>query len=153
MNWYKRYILSQQTVTERPLTYLDIGHSDYEGKYDNPQPNILWVLADGYVQARSKNYLLIRTSFRPRPFPFPKAWLDHMTNADYIDIIADYIIKLIRKKASGVYNVGTEIKTLYGLANKTIKDCKPILDDYKFIRPKDVTMNINKLKKKLKNEF
>ena len=104
------------------------------------------LLADGYVQAKSKNYLLIRTSFRLRPFPFPKAWLDHLTNADYIDIITHLIYMLIIQNEQGIFNVGTEIKTLYELAKQTKEDCKPMLDDHKFIRPLDVTMNINKLK-------
>ncbi|MEK0376940.1 MAG: hypothetical protein QQN51_07495, partial [Nitrosopumilus sp.] len=104
------------------------------------------LLGDGYVQAKSKNYLLIRTHFRPRPFPWKKAWLDLLNNADYIDVIVDLIVKLINKNEYGVYNVGTEIKTLHELAKQTVSDCVPVMDNHKFIRPLDVTMNINKLK-------
>jgi len=107
------------------------------------------LLSDGYVQAKSENYLLIRTSFRLKPFPFKAGWLDHLTNADYIDIIGDLIIKLIYKNEQGVFNIGTEIKTLYGLAKQTTPDCIPIMDDHKFIRPHDITMNISKLKNTL----
>jgi dTDP-4-dehydrorhamnose reductase len=104
------------------------------------------LLADGYVQAVSKDYLLIRTTFRPRPYPFPKAWLDHLTNADYTDVIAEKIIKLIEKERTGVFNVGTEVKTLLSLARETVPECTPMMDDHKYLRPQDVTMNINKLK-------
>jgi len=104
------------------------------------------LLSDGYVQAKSKNYLLIRTHFRPKPYPWKKAWLDLLNNADYVDIITNLIIKLINKKEEGVFNVGSEIKTLYSLAKQTVPECLPIMDDHKFLRPLDVTMNINKLK-------
>jgi len=107
------------------------------------------LLGDGYVQAKSDNYLLIRTHFRPKPFPWKKAWLDLLNNADYVDVIVDLIVKLINKKQCGVFNVGTEIKTLYELAKQTVLDCIPIMDDHKFIRPLDVTMDVNKLKKVL----
>jgi len=104
------------------------------------------LLSDGYVQAKSNNYLLIRTHFRPRPYPWKKAWLDLLNNADYVDVISELIIKLIKKNEQGIFNVGTEIKTLYELAKQTVPDCVPIMDDHKFLRPLDVTMNINKLK-------
>ncbi len=105
------------------------------------------LLSDGYVQAASSNYLLVRTSFRPRPFPFPKAWVDHLTNADYEDVITALIIKLIEQEEERVFNVGTEVKTLLELAKETVPDCKPMMDDHRYLRPQDVTMSLNKLKR------
>jgi len=107
------------------------------------------LLSDGYVQAKSKNYLLIRTHFRPKPYPWKKAWLDLLNNADYIDVIVYWIYLLIYKNEQGVFNVGSEIKTLHSLAKQTVPDCDPIMDDHKFLRPQNVTMNINKLKNTL----
>jgi len=107
------------------------------------------LLADGYIQALSKNYLIIRTSFKAKPYPWDVAWTDISTNADYIDVISDYIIRLIKLDATGVYNIGTETKSFYDLAIQTKPDCKPISDDHSFNRPHDVTMNLNKLKNKL----
>jgi dTDP-4-dehydrorhamnose reductase len=107
------------------------------------------LLADGYVQAKCINYLLIRTSFKLKPYPWNTAWTDIQSNADYVDIIAKMIIELIHKNAIGVYNVGTETKTFFDLAKQTAPNCIPILDDHSFIRPHNVTMNLTKLKNKL----
>jgi dTDP-4-dehydrorhamnose reductase len=107
------------------------------------------LLSDGLVQLSSKDYLLIRTSFKPRPFPFDKSLLQ-FGNFDYVDTIAELIIKLIKKDSKGVYNVGTEKKTMNDLARKTKEDI--ISDNFTKIHesfPLDITMNIDKLKKEL----
>jgi dTDP-4-dehydrorhamnose reductase len=98
------------------------------------------LLADGYVQAMSENYLLIRTSFKSRPYPWDKAWIDMPTNADYVDVISKLIV---------VYNVGTELKTFYELAKQTKENIQPIMDDYIYNRPHDVSMDLTKLKNTL----
>lgn len=106
------------------------------------------LVGDALVQLRSNNYLICRLSHKPNPFPYQEAWVDVKTNCDSVDIISDLIIKLIKKNATGVFNVGTGIKTIYELALKTntnIKSCtKPSHV------PADITMNINKLQNILK---
>ncbi len=48
MNWYK---IAQQ-VKSKKLTYHDIGHSDYEGDYNEAvEPYIIWIYYDGDVLA------------------------------------------------------------------------------------------------------
>ena len=71
------------------------------------------------MQARAGCFLLIRTSFKPNPFPYPEAITTQTGNFDYIDVISTIIIKLINSGAVGVYNVGTDKKTMYELAQKT----------------------------------
>lgn len=105
------------------------------------------LLADGYIQAKSQDYLIIRTSFKPRPFPWKEAWKDLIGNFDYVDIIANLIIKLIKKGAEGIYNVGTEKKSMYDLAIQTVPDCKAVENDNRYNRPYNITMNLNKLTK------
>jgi hypothetical protein len=60
------------------------------------------------------------------------------------------MVKLIEKNAMGVYNVGTDKKTMYELALKTKSDVKPsdIFNNDRM--PTNTTMNINKMKKFLK---
>jgi len=106
------------------------------------------LLGDGYVQAKLNNFLLIRTNFKPRPFPWKKAW-GVKGNFDYIDIITNLIIQLIEKNAIGIYNVGTEIKSYYELAKQTVEDCE-LFNNSDISPPPDVTMNISKMKDKLK---
>ena len=100
------------------------------------------LLADAYIQARCKNYLIARCSFKPKPFPWDEAWTDLWGNFDYVDTIASIIIKLIEVGASGIYNVGTQTKSMYDLALQTRPDCRPILHSH---APFNITMNLDKL--------
>ena len=100
------------------------------------------LLGDAHVQLKSKNYLIVRESHKPYPFPYKVAWWDQHTNGDYVNIIADLIIKLIHKNATGIFNVGTEEKTWYDLTKdefKTVPGAK--FPD----APYNITMNLNKL--------
>jgi RmlD substrate binding domain len=105
------------------------------------------LLADEYIMLKSNNYLICRCSFKKRPFPYDKAWIDLVGNFDYVDVISKLIIDLINKNSNGIFNVGTELKTIYELALKTnpnVKKChKPDCV------PDDTSMNIEKLKKEL----
>jgi hypothetical protein len=76
-------------------------------------------LADGLVQLESNNYLC--DVHMPTPFPYESAWIDQIGNFDYIDTISSLVIDMINSKISGVYNVGTEMKSVYQLALKTKK--------------------------------
>jgi dTDP-4-dehydrorhamnose reductase len=118
---------------------------------DVPVHNKCWytytkLLADGYIQAAMKNYLLIRTSFKPKPFPYPKAIGTQYGNFDYTDVIAGYIIELINKQACGVFNVGTETKSIYELAIKTKANVMLSAGTLNKEMPEDVTMNLDKMK-------
>ncbi len=104
------------------------------------------LLSDGLVQLRSKNFLLIRCSHKPRPFAYEGAWIDYIGNFDYVDVIADLIIKSVLKNLSGVYNLGTELKSMYDMAKETSEPKKTITPNY---IPKNVSMDISKLKRDL----
>jgi len=106
------------------------------------------LLADAYIELKSNNYLICRGTHKPKPFPYDKAWINQTGNFDYVDCIATYIIHLIHTKAVGLYNIGTETKTVYDLAQKTNPDVKQAfkLDNV----PLNTTMNVNKLNKWIK---
>jgi dTDP-4-dehydrorhamnose reductase len=108
------------------------------------------LLSDGLVQLLSNDYLLIRCSHKPNPFPYEKAWIDQVGNFDYVNIICNKICDLINIKSIGVYNVGTELKSIYDLATKT-NSVEPILSPTNV--PKNISLNINKLNMKLKKPF
>ncbi len=72
--------------------------------------------------------LIIRTLFKPRPFPHPKAFIDQFTRGDYADVIAEKIAKEINEwdmKTKLIY-VGTTRKTIFDLARETRHDVLPI---------------------------
>lgn len=103
------------------------------------------LIGDAYIQAASKNFLLIRTSFKPNPFPYPKAITTQTGNFDYVDRIAYLIIELIKKNACGVFNVGTNKKSIYELAMRT-RDVISSDDVIHPTMPTNITMNTEKMR-------
>jgi len=108
------------------------------------------LLSDGLVQLLSNNYLLCRCTHKPKPFPYEIGWIDQIGNFDYVDEIAKLIIKLIENGSNGVFNVGTETKTMYDLAKKTKNVNVGLTPDYV---PKNQTMNIDKMNNSIKKPF
>lgn len=101
------------------------------------------LLGDGLVQLQCNDYLLIRCTHKPTPFPYEGAWIDQIGNFDYVNIISDLIIKLINTGISGLYNVGTETKSMYEMASKTKSVSKTFTPEHV---PKNQSMDINKMK-------
>ena len=104
------------------------------------------LLADAYIELRSNNYLICRETHKPKPFPYNKAWIDQIGNFDYVDKISSIIIQLIKIDSVGIFNIGTELKSIYELANRTISAI-PVLKPNNV--PSDTSMNLNKLHNKL----
>ena len=63
-------------------------------------------------------------------------------NFDYVDTIASKIIKLVKKNTNGLYNVGSETKTMFELASKTNK-VEPIKAPMHV--PHNTSMDISKM--------
>jgi len=102
------------------------------------------LLADAYIELKSKNYLICRGTHKPNPFPYDEAWIDQYGNFDYVNIIAKLIINLINSNNCGIFNVGTQFKSMFDLAKVTNENVKPVgKPDYV---PKDISMDISKLK-------
>lgn len=102
------------------------------------------LLADEHIKLFSKDYLICRLSHKPFPFPYQNAWFDVETNADYTPVISDLVVRLVKGAANGVYNVGTETKTIFDLASKTNSSVlASVSPEYV---PKNVTMDLTKLK-------
>lgn len=115
-----------------------------------PIPDNTWyaytkLLADEYIKLHGNDFLICRELHKPNPFPYPKVW-DIKTSGDTVDKISTLIIELIKRKATGVYNVGTGDKNLKDLAPKA-KLIPPPPNI-----PKDTRMNLDKLNKFLNNK-
>jgi len=115
---------------------------------DVPVHNRSWygyskLVGDALIQLHSNNYLICRSTHKPRPFPYSQAWINQVGNFDYVDKIAELILKLVNKKAYGVYNVGTGRKTMYDLARKTLRSVKKA--EAGDLVPKNITMICDKL--------
>ena len=122
---------------------------------DVPVHNRTWyayskLLADGYIEVRSNNYLIIRTSFKPNPFPYLAAITTQWGNFDYTDVIASLIVELININATGIINVGTKLKDIYTLAIQTRPDVAPSHEYLNPEMPTDISMDLSKMKEYLK---
>jgi dTDP-4-dehydrorhamnose reductase len=66
-------------------------------------------------------HLVIRTSFRPRSWPYPSAFTDVYTSQDYVDVIAPEVALAIRHAGElegSTLHLGTERKSVYELARR-----------------------------------
>jgi dTDP-4-dehydrorhamnose reductase len=103
------------------------------------------ILGEGYVLLRSKDYLIIRATQKKSPFTYPKAYINQVGNFDYVNRIGDLIIELVKLNASGIYNVGTERKSMYELALQTNDKVIATMDLFDPTTPTDLSMNLTKL--------
>jgi dTDP-4-dehydrorhamnose reductase len=65
--------------------------------------------------------LVIRTSFRPREWPYPVAFTDVYTGQDYVDVIAPEVALAVynsRKIPHEILHIVTERKSVYELARR-----------------------------------
>jgi dTDP-4-dehydrorhamnose reductase len=94
--------------------------------------------------------LIIRTSFGPNVFPYPKAFVDQWTSRESVSVIARKIASLIDKDITGVIHVGGKRKTVYEYA-KGLDESKEIgklsLKDVSFVAPADTSLNCDRFHK------
>ena len=102
------------------------------------------LLADAFIELKSHDYLILRESHKPNPFPYDNAWINLVGNFDYVNKIAEIIINLIKLEENGIINVGTDLKTIYDLAIETNKNVKATLKPKQ--APEDVSLDLTKLK-------
>lgn len=122
-----------------PIVYISTEYSAHPVNYYSETKKE----GEDVIKFFSSSYLIIRTLFKPRPFPHPQACVDQWTQGDYVDIIAPLIIERINlyedKLLNNLVYIGTERKTTYELAQRTRPDVLPCLvEDIKTIQlPKD----------------
>ena len=105
------------------------------------------LLGDAYIELKSNNYLICRGTHKPNPFPYNKAWIDQTGNFDYVNTITNLITQLVKNNNTGLFNIGTKIKSIFELASQST----PVEIAFRPSEtPGNTTMNINKLKDALK---
>lgn len=79
-------------------------------------------------------HLILRTLFKPNPFPFTKAYKDQYTQGDYVDVIAKLLAERVKnwdRETSSLEYLGTGRKTMLELARRTRPDVEPnSVEDY-----------------------
>lgn len=100
-------------------------------------------------------YLIIRTSFGEKTFPYEKAFADQYTSREPVDVIAKKIVKTIKAGMDGVVHVGHERRSVYEYA-VSLKGMKPIgkisIIDASFVVPKDTSLDTGKYNKLFPSE-
>jgi hypothetical protein len=129
--------------------YLYANSKENASELDVPSNACNWysytkLLSDGYIQLKGNRYLLIRTSFKKEPFDYKYGWMIK-GNFDYTSVIAEKIVKLIKEGCNGIYNVGTEVKSLYDLGKRSNPSLLPTAEYVHESVPKNVTMDISKM--------
>jgi dTDP-4-dehydrorhamnose reductase len=111
--------------TERVFNGID-GNYKENTRPDPPDWYGYTKLAAEYeIKNITKNYLIIRMSFRPKRWDFPTAFTDVITTADYVDVMAKEMALALSYNISGVIHLGTPKKTVFELAKKKNPKVKP----------------------------
>ena len=66
--------------------------------------------------------LIVRCSHSDEPFKHPKAVTDAYKTPMSVDKVATYILQLIEREATGVYNIGGESQSVYDFAKQSKPD-------------------------------
>jgi dTDP-4-dehydrorhamnose reductase len=128
-----------------------------EGNYKEEDPvyppnKYAWSKLGGECAVRLyDNSVIIRTSFGPKTFPYPKAFEDQWTSKEPVDKIAKKIAKVVNSDFVGIIHLGGEKKTVFeysrqlpnaqeveGFSRKSISG---------YNVPKDTSLNTDKYKK------
>jgi dTDP-4-dehydrorhamnose reductase len=93
-------------------------------------------------------HLVIRTSFRPREWPYPVAFEDVFTSQDYVDVIAPEIALAVRRLEAIPYDtlhIATERKSVYELARRRKPDVRPGSRREAAVNlPEDISLDISR---------
>ncbi|WP_261665039.1 SDR family oxidoreductase [Deinococcus sp. Marseille-Q6407] len=95
--------------------------------------------------ARQAGALLLRTSFRERPFPHPQAVTDAYTSQDYLDVLLPELALAVQhalELGAGPLHVSSVRRSVYELARLSRPDVRPVRRaDMATPLPQDVSLD------------
>ena len=139
------------------LIYFSTGYV-YEGKKGNysekdpvkPFNNYgLSKLGGECSVAMYKNSLILRITMTEKPFAHKEAYSDLKTNFMFHEDLIKILPKILSQK--GIINIGGKSQSVYSFAKKYNKKVKKIKTNVNNTLPLNQTMNLDKLKKIVKN--
>lgn len=111
----------------------------------HPVNKYAWSKLGGECAARMiPNHLIIRTSFGPDVFPYPKAFVDQWTSRQSVSTTATQMVALIESGATGTVHVGGPRQTVmeYAQSLDATQSIAPLsLADVSFIAPVDTSLD------------
>ena len=111
----------------------------------NPVNKYAWSKLGGECAARLYDKaLIVRTSFGPNEFPYPKAFVDQWTSRESVAVLAEKIAKLTRIEATGTLHVGGKRRSVMEYAqgldpSKEIKELS--INEVSFDVPVDTSLD------------
>lgn len=160
-----RHLVRALLGTDVLLVYLstDYVFEGTRGMYredDTPGPTrnyyaLTKLVAESIVRLMPR-HLAIRSSFRPRQWPYPVAFTDVYTSQDYIDVIAPDIALAITRCREIPYDtlhIATERKTSFELARRRNSEVRPGSKREAAVElPDDISLDISRWRQ-LKEEW
>ncbi len=96
--------------------------------------------------------LIIRTSFGPDDFPYPKAFIDQWTSRENVSTAADLIARALKAGVSGTLHVGGPRRSVYEYAHYVSPD-KEIgelrRNDVSFAVPADTSLDTSRYQREI----
>lgn len=95
-------------------------------------------------------HLIVRTSFKTAPWPYPRAFVDQYTGADYVDVIAAELFLLIQHLQQvpadiKTLHIVTERKSVFDLAQRRTPVVQPMQrNEVQVHIPPDVSLNTSR---------
>ena len=96
-----------------------------------------------------RNSLILRITMTEKPFTYKKAFSDLRSNFMFHEELVKILPKVLNKK--GIINIGGKSQSVYAFAKKYNKKIKKIKTNNKNKLPLNQTMNLDKLRKIIKN--
>ncbi len=99
--------------------------------------------------------LIIRTSFGPDEFPYPKAFADQWTSREPVSAIARKLVEVLRHEVCGVLHIGGPRRTVFEYA-RSLNPSRPIgelsIREVSFAVPRDTSLNTERYER-LRQQF
>ena len=96
-----------------------------------------------------RNSLILRITMTEKPFTYKKVFSDLRSNFMFHEDLVKILPKVLNKK--GIINIGGKSQSVYSFAKKYNKKIKKIKTNNKNKLPLNQTMNLDKLRKIIKN--
>lgn len=133
--------------------YVFAGDRGNYGEHDavNPVNKYAWSKLGGECAVRLyERSLIIRTSFGPSPFPYPRAFVDQWTSREAVSVIARKIVALLDREVSGVIHIGGPRRTVQDYA-RSLENSGSVgglsIKDVAFKVPVDTSLNCERYNK------
>lgn len=119
-----------------------------EGDAVMPVNRYAWSKLGGECAVRMlAEHLIIRTSFGPDVFPYPKAFVDQWTSRQSVSETARQMVALVERQARGTVHVGGPRRTVmeYAKSLDPAKAIEPLsLKDVTFVAPADTSLDTSR---------